>query len=227
MKRAPWLMRSAAVVVAVALTVTAPAVSANSAGASDRAVSAVVTRHPLRATADTLRSGSTGIHVAHVQQLLASLGYHVVVDGLFGPQTERAVRHFQRVNGLTPDGVVGPHTWDALLSLRAPASKASPRPVRAHPTEPSGAPDVEQVIRDAWPDDLEDRALAIAHRESRLVPTARNSCCYGLFQIHYRAHAAWLGPIGVTSAAELLDAETNARAAYALYLLDGWAPWAL
>ncbi len=49
---------------------------------------------------------------------------------------------------------------------------------------------------------------------------------YGLFQIHWNAHRSWLDDIGVTSAAQLLDAGTNTRAAYALYQRSGgWGPW--
>jgi peptidoglycan hydrolase-like protein with peptidoglycan-binding domain len=36
------------------------------------------------------------------------------VDGVFGPKTEAAVKSFQQGEGLTVDGIVGPHTWQAL-----------------------------------------------------------------------------------------------------------------
>jgi Transglycosylase-like domain/Putative peptidoglycan binding domain len=47
-----------------------------------------------------------------VRQLQAAL--EIPVDGVFGPQTEKAVKRFQKRKGLTADGVVGPATRDAL-----------------------------------------------------------------------------------------------------------------
>ncbi len=41
----------------------------------------------------------------------------IAVDGIFGPATENAVRAFQRLVGLTPDGIVGLKTWEAIASL--------------------------------------------------------------------------------------------------------------
>lgn len=57
----------------------------------------------------TLRRRDTGDLVKQIQ---AKVG--VITTGNFGPKTEAAVRAFQRAHGLTPDGIVGPKTWEAL-----------------------------------------------------------------------------------------------------------------
>jgi peptidoglycan hydrolase-like protein with peptidoglycan-binding domain len=56
----------------------------------------------------TLRRGSTGDAVSGLQRALG-LG----ADGVFGAQTEAAVRSLQRQKHLVPDGIVGPITWQA------------------------------------------------------------------------------------------------------------------
>ena len=104
----------------------------------------------------------------------------------------------------------------------APATTQPPPPANTY-----SKAQVAQIIRDVWPDNLEDQAIAIATRESNLVPTVRNYCCYGLFQIYYTAHQTWLAAMGITSAAQLYDPRVNATAALALYNSNGWAPWAL
>jgi peptidoglycan hydrolase-like protein with peptidoglycan-binding domain len=58
----------------------------------------------------TLSSGEEGRQVSLLQQALGG----VAVDGIFGPQTEAAVRAFQAAHGLAVDGIVGPLTWAAL-----------------------------------------------------------------------------------------------------------------
>lgn len=40
--------------------------------------------------------------------------YNGQIDGKFGPQTERAIKAFQKAKGLIPDGVAGPKTWEEL-----------------------------------------------------------------------------------------------------------------
>jgi hypothetical protein len=98
----------------------------------------------------------------------------------------------------------------------------------APPTQTGSRADVVLFISDAWPDELEERALAIAQRESKLQPRAVNGskCCYGLFQIYYRWHKTWLPNVGVNSAQDLLNPRLNATAAYRMFQRNnGWGPW--
>ncbi len=67
-------------------------------------------------TLQVLRRGSKGNTVTAVQQLLAAKGYKSgKTDGIFGANTEAAVKRFQAANGLTADGIVGKNTYTKLL----------------------------------------------------------------------------------------------------------------
>jgi hypothetical protein len=55
-----------------------------------------------------------GPGVRRLQEMLESIGYKIETDGVFGPQTDRAVKNFQFDNGLTVDGIVGRTTRRAL-----------------------------------------------------------------------------------------------------------------
>jgi len=55
-----------------------------------------------------------GDDVRVLQNALQRSGFPVVVDGILGPGTERAVRQFQASRGLVVDGVVGAQTWAQL-----------------------------------------------------------------------------------------------------------------
>lgn len=67
------------------------------------------------AHAASYKQGSSGATVREIQTRLKSWGYYDgSVDGIFGSQTERAVRYFQSRNGLTVDGKVGVQTMAAL-----------------------------------------------------------------------------------------------------------------
>jgi peptidoglycan hydrolase-like protein with peptidoglycan-binding domain len=58
---------------------------------------------------------STGNPVRRVQKRLTLGGYDTGgVDGIFGAATESAVKRFQEGQGLTPDGIVGPMTWEKI-----------------------------------------------------------------------------------------------------------------
>lgn len=65
----------------------------------------------------TLRKGSRGDWVTILQNRLIMRGYDCGskgADGVYGDATVKAVKAFQKANGLTQDGVTGPKTWAAL-----------------------------------------------------------------------------------------------------------------
>lgn len=67
-----------------------------------------------------LKKGSTGSAVQYLQYKLLSKLYPLDADGIFGSETENAVKLFQTESGLVPDGIVGPITFSALLPLSSP-----------------------------------------------------------------------------------------------------------
>lgn len=63
-----------------------------------------------------LKIGSSGPLVSFLQLTLNDLRLYLgEIDGIFGPNTFKAVKSFQKNNLLTPDGIVGSATWNALL----------------------------------------------------------------------------------------------------------------
>lgn len=76
--------------------------------------SGVVTGNPYRLTSTLMKVGSKGESVKWLQYALNEKGASLVVDGKFGDATERAVRTYQDLKGLTVDGIVGKNTIAAL-----------------------------------------------------------------------------------------------------------------
>ena len=79
-----------------------------------------------------LRRGSTGPNVVVIQTALnrISQNYPAIpkvpaADGIFGSRTEAAVVAFQRIFGLTPDGIVGPGTWYEIVRLYTAVTRLS------------------------------------------------------------------------------------------------------
>lgn len=70
---------------------------------------------PGPSTGTILKKGSRGSEVQVLQRKLTSLGYSTKgVDGIFGANTDQAVRQFQKARHLAVDGIVGPATKKAL-----------------------------------------------------------------------------------------------------------------
>lgn len=69
-----------------------------------------------------VQKGSTGDAVRGVQEVMrfhdqsGGEGEPILVDGIFGPQTDHWVRGFQNAVDIDVDGIVGPITWRALVS---------------------------------------------------------------------------------------------------------------
>ena len=68
-----------------------------------------------------LNRGSTGVGVGKIQVFLSLAGFRLPKsikqgkpDGIFGPETEAAIKAFQRDSGLKMDGLVGPRTLAAM-----------------------------------------------------------------------------------------------------------------
>ena len=62
-----------------------------------------------------LRKGDAGAAIKVLQHRLNLVGSQLTVDGIWGVQTDSAVRGYQYKAGLTVDGIVGPKTQAALI----------------------------------------------------------------------------------------------------------------
>ncbi|MBW4518790.1 MAG: peptidoglycan-binding protein [Scytolyngbya sp. HA4215-MV1] len=99
------------------VTPAQPAAQTPSSAPTQSSVSPTKTIPPSSEVAlPTLKRGMRGPAVIHLQERLRSLGLlSGTIDGVFGQETELAVKAAQRRSSMTPDGVVGPLTWSALL----------------------------------------------------------------------------------------------------------------
>lgn len=87
--------------------------------------------------------GHKGEGVTQLQERLTELGYldaskdpKQAADGIFGGQTEAAVRRFQKDNGLTVDGMAGKNTLGKIDELIAERAKEEPKAVTEAPAAP-------------------------------------------------------------------------------------------
>lgn len=95
----------------------------------------VQANHGQVGTIGTTTSTGPSDAVKAIQTALNAHGYTLDVDGLDGPLTDAAIRDYQAKNGLTVDGIVGPHTWASLNGTTAPATAPAAAPT--NPTAPA------------------------------------------------------------------------------------------
>ncbi|NET09666.1 MAG: hypothetical protein F6K16_34185 [Symploca sp. SIO2B6] len=94
--------------------------------------------------------GDQSDEIVTIQDRLKALGYFDANStGYYGPITAAAVEEFQRVNGLTADGIAGPRTQSVLGSnsaIPAPVTPVStPEPTVPEPTVSEPEPEPETV----------------------------------------------------------------------------------
>lgn len=114
---------------AIAATALAAPFAQQTASAQEQSTSTTTTA-TAASTSGLLRKGDRGPSVSAIQ---AQLG--IAADGVFGPQTDAAVRSFQARNGLIVDGIVGPQTRGALgggSSTSSGTGTASKGPAPSH-----------------------------------------------------------------------------------------------
>lgn len=127
---------------------------------------------------------TAGDDVYTLQQRLLDLGFHVGrVDGIFGQQSEAALREFQRNFGIPADGTCGPATLKALARLTPIVSGGAPNEMRDHERIRDAGPHLggKIVVIDPFsvldlPAEFQDRAEEVVHDvaqriEGRLVAT--------------------------------------------------------
>ncbi len=98
-------------------------------------------------TYTSLSLGATGTAVTNLQKALKALGYNVSADGNYGALTKSAVTAFQRLNGLTADGVAGALTQQTLFggSAKAYDSTADTAVILTDDTGKATGPSVSDV----------------------------------------------------------------------------------
>ena len=65
---------------------------------------------------------------AEIQTALKNAGFYTgTVDGKIGAKSKKAIAEFQKANGLTGDGKVGPKTWNALSKYLTQPQASSAR----------------------------------------------------------------------------------------------------
>lgn len=117
------------------------------------------------------------------------------------------------------DGSDAPSTTAAPTTTEAPTTTVAP-------VVNLSRDEVQDLIRQTWPAEEVDKALAIARRESNYLATADNGwCCVGVFQLYWTVHQGWLDEFGITQRSDLFDARKNIAAAHHMWEQSGWGPW--
>ena len=73
-----------------------------------------------------LKKGATGDTVKRIQEALNNNGYNLTVDGIWGDNTDSAIRDYQSKNGLGVDGIYGVNTHNSLFGIAGTNTPTKP-----------------------------------------------------------------------------------------------------
>ena len=89
-------------------------------------VSFVILALPTPRANAAFRQGDESAEIAAIQQKLVMAGYDIgIPDGVYGTQTETAIKQYQASQGLTADGIVGADTYRSLMGTALPVGRSS------------------------------------------------------------------------------------------------------
>lgn len=141
------------------------------------------------ATYNQIGYGSKGSDVTELQKLLNNNGYNLTVDGIYGSNTQAAVKDYQQKNNLAVDGIVGENTWGALTaanttqpapSTGTPATNATTNSAAPSPTTTNTATTAEPFTYDSF--QVSDSTAAADQNRQDLASQKPSDFSYGEYQ---------------------------------------------
>jgi peptidoglycan hydrolase-like protein with peptidoglycan-binding domain len=155
--RRAWNARTTKIMMIAACAVLAPGAAASTAQGAKPSKATQFGQRPLQ-------NGMSGTDVKTLQQNLSRLGFHVPVDGQFGPQTVAAVEKFQKTAGLRVDGVIKRRDAQVLRKTVVANAAELTGGAEANPALPPALPPDPNVAATAPGDkaQLNDDGLAVA-----------------------------------------------------------------
>jgi len=181
--------------------------------------------------------GDTGTEVTEVQMRLKAFGYTVTVDGKYGPQTTKAVKSWQKSNGLSVDGVAGPVTLASLRGAVRQNNATQVTGLNGLAFAPAGLDNCAEMKFYRQQAGLPDVFDSLGWRESncRNEDSVKTFCCHGYWQLHQNhvrsGYATRLRQdCDIDSYQDFnsdvpLDKQRQACGAKVLYDMSGMSPW--